>query len=350
MKAMVMAAGIGTRLRPLTYTSPKPMLPVVNKPVIEHTLGLLEKNNIQEIVINLHYRPEIITNYLKRSNKTQVKINYSYERKIMGTAGGVKKVEGHFKETFIILSGDGVTDIDLERAVAFHRRKKALATIVLSAVNAKFPYGVVVTKENGLVNRFLEKPQWKDVCTNWVNTGIYIMEPEIFQYIPESSEYDFGHQLFPKLVKMKKPIFGYKAPGYWCDIGDLQEYRRVHTDILDGKVGLEIPGKKIGKNIWVGKGTVIDKKAKLKGPLVIGANCCIEKNASLSEYTVLGNQSIVKKGARLCRCILWDKVFIARNVELSDCIIGLSANVQESISVFAGSIINISKRHSGFCA
>jgi len=346
MKAMVLAAGKGTRLRPLTYTLPKPMFPVVNKPVIEHMLSLLVKSGIQKVVINLHYQPKVIKNYLEAGEKIGVKVNYSYEKKILGTAGGVKKAEENFKETFVILSGDGVTDINLNKAISFHRRKKALATIVLSAVNTKFPYGIVLTKPNGLINRFVEKPEWGDVFANWVNTGIYIMEPEIFRFIPKSSEYDFGHQFFPKMVKMKKPIFGYQASGYWCDIGDLQEYRRVHTDILEGKVDLEIPGKKIAKNIWLGKGTVVDEKAKLKGPLVIGENCHIERNTSLSAYTILGNGSIVKKGASLRRCIVWDKSFIAKNVELSDCIIGLSANVQENISVFAGSVINVSKRHS----
>ncbi len=345
MKAMVMAAGIGTRLRPLTYAFPKPMLPVVNKPVIEHMLHLLERYGIREIVINLHYQPKVIKNYLKTGEQMGMEINYSYEERIKGTAGGVKRASKYFKETFIVVSGDGVTDIDLAKAIAFHKKRKALATIVLSPVDAKFPYGIVLTRANGLINRFIEKPKWGDVFHNWVNTGIYILEPEIFRFIPASLEFDFGHQLFPKLVKMGKGVYGYKASGYWCDIGDLHEYRRVHSDILEEKVGLRIPGEKLGRKIWVGKGTFIDKRAKLKGPLVIGEGCHIEKNTSLSEYTVLGNQSVVKKGARLRRCIVWDKAFIAKNVELRDCIIGLSANVQENISVFAGSVLNVSKRH-----
>ncbi len=345
MKAMVMAAGIGTRLRPLTYALPKPMLMVVNRPVIEHMLYLLERSGVKEVVINLHHQPKAIKNYLKTGERLGVKIHYSYEEKIKGTAGGVRKASKHFKKTFLVVSGDGVTDIDLNKAVAFHKKKKAMATIVLSAVDTKFPYGIVLTRTNGRIRRFIEKPGWGDVFHNWVNTGIYVLEPEIFKFIPKSSEYDFGHQLFPKLVKMGQAVFGYKAPGYWCDIGDLHEYRRVHTDILEGKVGLRIPGEKIARNIWVGKGSFIDKRAKLKGPLVIGEGCHIEKYASLSEYTVLGNRSVVKKGARLRRCIVWDKAFIAKNVELSDCIIGLSANVQENISVFAGAVINVGKRH-----
>lgn len=343
MKAFIMAAGVGTRLRPLTYDIPKPMISIVNKPVLEHTLELLAKYGIKEVVINLHYQGALIKKYFGNGSKWGITITYSEEKELMGTAGGVKKAESFFDGTFLVMSGDGLTDINLRKVLNFHVRKKALATMILKQVDARFEYGVVMLSKTGRINKFLEKPNWSSVFSNTVNTGIYIFEPAIFKYIPKNKFYDFGHDLWPRLVKNKQKIYGYQMGEYWCDIGNLSEYRRAQSDVLSGQVQINIPGEKIEENIWIGKGTEIDSKVRLEGPCIIGENCKIEEEVSIGKFTVVGNNGIIKKGASLRDCIVWNNVYIDRNVELANCIIGDSANIQESISVFEGSVINIKK-------
>jgi mannose-1-phosphate guanylyltransferase / phosphomannomutase len=343
MKAFVMAAGVGTRLRPLTYDIPKPMISIVNKPVLEHTLELLIKYGIKEVVVNLHHQGEMIKNYFGSGSKWGIRIQYSQEKKLMGTAGGVKKAERFFDETFLVMSGDGLTDINLSRAIDSHRRKKSLATMILKQVDARFEYGVVMLDKTGKISKFLEKPTWSSIFSNTVNTGIYIFEPAVFKYIPKNKFYDFGHNLWPLLLNKKLKIYGYQADEYWCDIGNLSEYRRAQSDILSGKVKINIPGEKTANNIWIGKKTKINPRVTLEGPCVIGDNCRLEEDVKIGRFTVVGNNGVIKKGASLKDCIVWNDVCIDRNVTLANCIIGNSANIQESISVFEGSVININK-------
>jgi len=341
MKAFVMAAGAGTRLRPLTYAIPKPMVPVVNKPVIYYTLENLMRHGIYNVVLNLHHYPEMIKKYFQDGSDIGLKITYSYEKKLLGTAGGVKKMEDYFDTTFIVMSGDGLTDIDLTKAIKYHKSKKALATMVLKAVDTKFEYGVTLTDKSGKIQKFIEKPRWSDVFANTVNTGIYIFEPEIFKYIPGNSFYDFGMQLWPELLKKKKRIYGYVMEEYWTDVGNLVEYRQGIRDSLDGKIKICIPGEQVKPGIWVGKGTVIEKGVKLKAPSVIGVNCFIGKNAIIGEYTTIADNSKISSGANIKNSILWEKVQVLKNVNLDNCIIGYGAKVKEDISVYEGTVLNI---------
>jgi len=341
MKAFVMAAGAGTRLRPLTYAIPKPMVPVVNKPVIYYTLENLMRHGIYNVVLNLHHYPGMIRNYFKNGAQFDMKVSYSYEKKLMGTAGGVKLMEEYFDTTFIVMSGDGLTDIDLTKAVKYHKAKKALGTMVLKPVDTKFEYGVTLTDKSGKIVKFIEKPRWSDVFANTVNTGIYIFEPEIFKYIPKGEFYDFGMQLWPELLKKKKKIYGYVMDEYWTDVGNLTEYRQGIRDALDGKIKICIPGEQIKPGIWVGKGTVIGKNVKLRAPSVIGANCFIGKNAVIGEYTTIADNSRIMNGANIKNSILWSDVEVLKNVTLDNCIIGSGAKVKEDISVFEGTVLNI---------
>lgn len=341
MKAFVMAAGAGTRLRPLTYAIPKPMVPVVNKPVIYYTMENLARHGIYNAVLNLHHYPAMIRKYFKDGSHLGMNISYSYEKKLMGTAGGVKKMEKYFDSTFVVMSGDGLTDIDLTRAIKYHKSKKALGTMVLKPVDTKFEYGVTLTDKAGRIVRFIEKPRWSDVFANTVNTGIYIFEPEIFKYIPASQFYDFGMQLWPDLLKKKKRIFGYVMEEYWTDVGNLTEYRNGIRDALDGKIKICIPGEQISPGIWVGKGTKIDKSARLKAPCVIGSNCVIGRNVLIDEYTTVADNSKVLKGAKIKNSILWNNVEVLQNVRLDNCIIGYGAKVSEDISVYEGTVLNI---------
>ena len=341
MKAFVMAAGAGTRLRPLTFAIPKPMVPVINKPVLEHTLENLCRHGIRQAVLNLHHYPETIKNYFGDGASLDMKISYSHERELLGTAGGVKKMEDFFDSTFLVMSGDGLTDIDLTRAIDFHNRKKALATMVLKTVDAKFDYGITITDSRGKIRKFVEKPSWSDVFANTVNTGIYIFEPEVFKYIPGDTFFDFGLQLWPKLLKLKKPIYGYLMDEYWTDVGNLTEYRRGVRDALDRKLKLHIDGDQMRPGIWIGEGTRIEKGARLNPPCVIGAHCVIGRNAVIDEYTTVANRSRIGPGANLKNSILWERVEVAKNVRLDNCIIGHGAKVSEDISVFEGAVLNI---------
>lgn len=341
MKAFVMAAGAGTRLRPLTFVLPKPMVPVVNKPVLEHTLENLKSHGIKEVIMNLNYYPEMIKKYFGSGKDNGMDILYSYEKTLMGTAGGVKKMEKHFNSTFVVMSGDGLTDINLEKAIEFHKSKKAIGTMVLKAIDTKFEYGVTITDKHGKIKKFIEKPKWSDVFANTVNTGIYVFEPEIFKYIPANKFYDFGLQLWPDLLSKNVKIYGYLMDEYWTDVGNLTEYRHGVKDALDNKLKLKMPGIEVKPGIWIGEGTRIEKNAKLKSPCMIGKDCYIGKNAVIDSYTTIADGSWIRDGAHIKNSILWGKVEVAKNVRLDNCIIGYNARVSEDISVYEGTVLNV---------
>ena len=341
MKAMVMSAGIGTRLRPLTYNIPKPMFPIVNKPVLEHVLELLRKHNIKEVVINIHAHQSMIRNYFGDGSRFGMKINYSEEKKLMGTAGGVKKVERFFDDTFLVMSGDGLTNINLSDVINFHKKRKAFGTMVLKRVDSRFEYGIALTKKGGQIKQFVEKPNWSSVFSNTVNTGVYVFQTEVFRYIPRAKFCDFARDVWPQLLQRGERIFGYETKNYWCDIGNLLEYRRGQNDALEGKIKLVVPGERKSKNVWIGKGTQIAPGVRIKGPCVIGKNCQLRENASIGEFSTIGNNSIIEKGARLKNCILWNGVHVRKNVKLINCIIGNNADISTNISVYEGSVINV---------
>ncbi|MFA5857794.1 MAG: NDP-sugar synthase [Elusimicrobiota bacterium] len=346
MKAFILAAGVGTRLRPLTYYFPKPMFSVANRPVLEHTIRLLKMHNINEMVINLHYHPQKIKAYFKDGSRWGVKILWSEEKELLGTAGGVKRVEEFLKDdTFIVMSGDGITDLDITKAIDFHHNKHSVATMVLKPVDTRFEYGITLTDSTGRIKKFIEKPAWSEIFSNTVNTGIYIFEPEVLKLIPKNKMFDFGHDLWPLMLTKRMKIYGYLMSDYWCDIGNLTEYRRAQRDILQGKVKLSIPGEKRGRmHIWVGEGTRIDKTVRIFPPVIIGNNCVIEKDVILDKHTVIGNNCRIKRGAKIGNSVLWNDIVVEKKVGLSNCIIGNSAKVVENISVFEGSVINLQKK------
>lgn len=342
LKAMILAAGAGTRLRPLTYELPKPMVPIVNRPVVHHVLDNLVRHDIHEVVMNLHSKPEQLMGYCGNGAQWALDIKYSLEPKLMGTAGAIKKVQSHLeKGPFIVMSGDGLSDVDITALYEFHRRKKSIATMVVKAVDSRFDYGVTLAKEGGRITGFMEKPSWGDVFSNKVNTGIYLFEPEVFKYIPSGTIYDFGKELWPKLLKMKKPIYAWEWKGYWCDVGNLPEYRRAQVDSLDGHVGINIPGKQVRKGVWIDDACKIHPAAVLRPPCVIGKGSHIEAGAELGPYTVVGERARISPKAVLKNCILYKNVYVARNVHLSNCIIGDDGHINEDITVYEAAVLNI---------
>ncbi|MDI6794293.1 MAG: mannose-1-phosphate guanyltransferase [bacterium] len=342
MKAVIMAGGFGTRLRPLTCNLPKPMVPMVNRPIMEHIIHLLKRHDITDILAVLYYHPEVIESYFGDGSKFGVKMKYVGAAEDLGTAGSVKNAEDHLRESFIIISGDVVTDFDLTAAIQFHKERQALATITLTRVTDPLSFGIVITEEQGKIVRFLEKPSWGEVFSDTVNTGIYILEPEVFKFIPKGKEFDFSRSLYPVLLEKKQPIYGYIAEGYWQDIGNLDAYRGTHYDCLKGEITLDIPGKKldtIGRDVWVGEGSTVSKRAHLKGGVVIGKDCRIEDGATIID-SCLGDNVVVETGTNIINSIIWDRVEIGRQAELKEVVVASESKIKNKAFLGNGAIIS----------
>ncbi|MCL1971793.1 MAG: NDP-sugar synthase [Endomicrobia bacterium] len=338
MKAFVLAAGAGTRLRPLTHHIPKPMIPILGKPVLYHILNNLKEYGFNNICVNLFHYPDSITGYFK-NNYMDININYSLEKKLLGTAGAVKKQEKFFDKTFIVMSGDGLTDINLKNVLNFHKRKKALATIVLKEIDSRFEYGITIAGKDGKVKRFVEKPKFSDIFENTVNTGIYVFEPEIFNYIPNNKFFDFSMDLFPLLLKNKKKIYGYIMDEYWTDIGNILEYKKGVFDALDGKVKISMPfGKKKGS--YISKYAKIDKTAKIKGPCFINDNVYIGKNVIINPYSVISKNVKIEDNAVIEKTIIWNGSHIGKGAKLSNTIVGHKGRIPHGITLFDSIIMS----------
>ncbi|PKL76201.1 MAG: mannose-1-phosphate guanylyltransferase, partial [Candidatus Melainabacteria bacterium HGW-Melainabacteria-1] len=290
MKAVLMAGGSGTRLRPLTCDLPKPMVPIVNKPIIEHIVNLLKQHGFEDIYVTLYFLPQMIQAHLKDGKDLGVNITYALEEeKPLGTAGCVKNIEHHLDDTFLIISGDALTDFDLSKVIAFHKAKGSKATIVMTRVENPLEFGVVITDDEGRVQRFLEKPSSSEVFSDTINTGIYVLEPELLDLLPANEESDFSKDLFPEILRRGLPMYGYiMESGYWGDVGSLATYRESHYDVLTGKVQVEMPYLEKEEGIWVGEGTKIEPSVSIQKPAVIGHNCYIGNNVRISSGTVLG--------------------------------------------------------------
>ncbi len=321
MKAMILAAGLGTRLRPLTNVVSKPMVQMAGRPCMEHAVRLLARHGVNEIVVNLHYLPELIREHFGDGSAFGVKISYSQEDVLMGTAGGFKLMEDFFAgENALIVSGDALTDIDLADFLKFHREHKGVATLALKQVADPTQYGVVM-KDGERIVRFQEKPAREEAVSMLANTGIYLFEPEIFKEIPEGVFYDFGRQVFPQLLAADKEIYGYEMKGYWCDVGDLDTYREAHYDMLTGVVQVSLPGKRFEANIWLGQKVSIHPDTVLVGPLLVGDNCTVAEGARIFGPAILGNNSRVGKNTVIKRGILWNNVVVEEGAVLSDSIV-----------------------------
>ncbi|HVF13316.1 MAG TPA: NDP-sugar synthase, partial [Acidimicrobiales bacterium] len=254
MKAVIMAGGEGTRLRPLTSNQPKPLMPLVNRPMMEHVVHLLKEHDFEDVVVTLAFLPQTIRTYFGNGSEFGVRMVYATEETPLGTAGSVRNAQAELGETFLVISGDVLTDIDLSALVAFHKEKGAIATIALKSMENPLEFGIVITREDGSIERFLEKPTWGQVFSDNVNTGIYVLEPEVFDYIAEGTSVDFSSDVFPRLLADGKPLFGFVAEGYWEDVGTLEAYHKAHQDVLDGKVAMDIPGFRMAKGVWLGEG------------------------------------------------------------------------------------------------
>jgi mannose-1-phosphate guanylyltransferase/phosphomannomutase len=342
MNAVIMAGGFGTRLRPLTHNIPKPMIPMANKPMMEHIVDLLRQHGITDHVTLLHFQPELIEGYFGDGSELGVRMTYVSAAEDYGTAGAVKNAEKQLTGPFLVISGDLLTDFDLGAAWKFHRERGADLTICLTRVENPLQYGVVITEPDGRISRFLEKPTWSEVFSDTVNTGIYLLEPSVLDLIPPKREFDFSKDLFPLMMRERKKLFGYVAPGYWRDVGDLLEYRLAHQDILAGTVKVQIPGRRVeglDKEIWLGEGTRVDFTAGLRGAVLVGKNTRVEANARITS-SVIGDNCVVEEDAVIADSILWNNVYIGRGAILKENVVGRGSEIKARARLFEGALIS----------
>ncbi|MGH2712078.1 MAG: sugar phosphate nucleotidyltransferase [Actinomycetota bacterium] len=340
MKAVVMAGGAGTRLRPLTSNQPKPMLPIVGRPMMEHVLVLLREHGFTEVVATVQFLASVIRHYFGDGSDLGISLAYVTENEPLGTAGGVKNAEHALDDTFLVISGDHVTDLDLTEAVKFHREKQAAVTVILTHAEDPLEFGIVITDEEGRIERFLEKPGWGEVFSDTINTGIYIFEPEVLSHIPANQEFDFAADLFPLLLDMGLPMYGFVAPGYWADIGNLESYLEVHRDILDGKVTVQRSGFELHPGVWVGEGAEIEPGAVIEGPAYIGENTRVEAGVKIRDHTVLGKGVVVKGGAFLHRAVVHDNAYIGSSASLRGCVLGKNSDVKHGARLEEGVVVS----------
>jgi mannose-1-phosphate guanylyltransferase/phosphomannomutase len=339
MKAVIMAGGEGTRLRPLTANQPKPMLPLANRPIMEHIVRHVRGHGITDIVVTVQFLASQVRNYFGDGKDMGVDLTYATETTPLGTAGSVRNAADRLRETFIVISGDALTDIDLEEVLTLHRERGSMVTVALKRMENPLEFGIVITGSDGRIERFLEKPHWGEVFSDTINTGIYVLEPEVFDFIPEGRPSDFSSDVFPALLVAGKPMFGHVVDGYWEDVGNLAAYRRAHEDILDGRVRVEIPGFQARPGVWIGEGADVDPAARLDGPVLIGDFAKIEAGAHLREYTVVGANVVVKAGAFLHRAVVQDNAYIGAGASLRGCVVGRNCDVKHGGRVEDGAVI-----------
>ncbi len=339
MKAVVMAGGEGSRLRPLTLGRPKPMVPIVNQPVMAHIIDLLKKHGITDIVVTLQYRAEDIQDHFGDGRSYGVNIKYSVEEIPLGTAGSVKLAEEMLDETFIVISGDALTDFDLGAIIKFHNERHALATLTLTRVANPLEYGVVILNEDGRVRQFQEKPSWGEVFSDTVNTGIYVIDPQVFKHMEKNTPYDWSQQIFPQMLEKGDPIYGYVADGYWSDVGSLNDYMRSNADMLEGKINIEMPGTNIGGNIWVDEDVEIAPDAQLYGPIYLGVGVKIKGGAIIRGPTVIRDFTIIDNRAAIDRSIVWRNSYVGERAELRGCIVLRQCNIKGRAMIFEGAVL-----------
>ncbi len=340
MKAMALAAGKGTRLFPLTGEIPKPLAPVVDTPIIGHIFGLLARHGIDEVHVNVHYLADALLDaYGEESRVNGMKVRLNREDELLGTAGGVKRLADRFDDTFVVVSGDALTDIDIGELVRFHREKGALATIALRRVYDTSDFGVVDVDEGSDILGFQEKPDPTEAISTLANTGIYVLESRALDYVPQDTFFDFAKDVFPKFLENGERFVGYQGDFYWSDIGTLQAYRQAQYDVLSGKVDVEIPGEKRGEGLWVGEDAQIHPAANIEGQAVVGRDAVVGRGVTLSGDVTVGTDCWVRPDATIKRSILLPGSIVGDGAYLEDCIVGHGYNVRSGETIRGGALI-----------
>jgi NDP-sugar pyrophosphorylase family protein len=340
MKAVIIAGGLGTRLRPLTYNLPKPIVPVVNRPFVVHQIEHLVKHGVDEVIINLHYLSHEIKKILDNGKQWGIKIHYSIEESPLGTAGAVKNAEQFFDEgPMVIFNGDILTDINISKVVNFHREKNATVTLTLTEVEDPTAFGLILTDKEGRVTKFIEKPSWNMVTAKTINAGIYVVDPKIFKGVPKGEKYSFERELYPSLLESGVPIYGYLSDAYWIDIGNPQKYKEAHQAILQGEVAVKIYGTRINGKFWLGKDTHPDASVKFVGASIVGEKVKLGKETEIKDYTVIGDHVSVGEKCVLDRAIVWKGTKVGKHVQLMDCILGANCRIEDEVIVEHGVVL-----------
>ncbi len=335
-----MAGGEGTRLRPMTTSMPKPLLPVVDRPIMEHVLRLLRRHGLTETVVTVQYLASLVRTYFGDGSELGLSLTYATEERPLGTAGSVANASALLKDdTFLVVSGDALTDIDLTAMTAFHREQGALITVALARRPDPVEFGVTVLGDDHRIVRFQEKPTWGEVISDTVNTGLYVMEPEVLTRITRDGGVDWSADVFPKLLAAGAPMFGFVTDGYWEDVGTFEAYHRAHADVLEGRVQADIDAFEAAPGLWLAEGAEIDPGARVESPAFIGAYSRVEEGATIGARTVLGANVVVRSGASVERSVLLDNVFVGHQAQLRGSIVGRNTDVMRGARLDEGSVI-----------
>ena len=340
MKAVIMAGGFGTRIHPLTINLPKPMIPLINRPIMEHIIELLKRHGIDDLVLLLYHQPEVIKNFFGDGSEFGVHITYVTPLDDFGTAGAVKAAARHLTERFLIISGDLLTDLDLSRALAFHREHQAKATIALTSVTDPLQFGVVITDKDGRITKFLEKPGWGEVFSDTINTGIYILEPEVLELIPDGENRDWAKDVFPRMLAEQAPLYGCRLDGYWADIGNPEAYLEACRDILQGRIAVQIdePARTPGAKVFISAGAQVDAGVVCEGMVVIGDNSRIRGSVRLRDC-VIGRNCRVDADSLLEEAILWDDVTVRARSRIQKAALCHRVRIGQGVQIEAGVVI-----------
>jgi mannose-1-phosphate guanylyltransferase/phosphomannomutase len=338
MKAVVMAGGEGSRLRPLTIMRPKPMVPIVGRPVMEHILNLLRGHGITDVVVTVQYLASAIEDYFGDGSAFGMHIEYSREEMPLGTAGSVKNAEALLTEPFLVISGDALTDFNLGEIIRFHQMRRALATLTLAHVTNPLEFGVIITDEDGHIRQFLEKPSWGEVFSDTINTGVYVLDPKVLSYFERNKQVDFSGDVFPMMLEKGDPIYGYVADGYWCDVGNLAEYVKANADALQGHVKVRIPGRESG-GVWAEEAVEIAPDAQIFGPVYLGHDCKVRSGAVVHGPSCIGSYTIVDDGAQIDRTVIWNNSYIGERSELRGALVGSQSSVKSRAMMFEGAVV-----------
>ncbi|MCK9478736.1 MAG: sugar phosphate nucleotidyltransferase [Firmicutes bacterium] len=348
MKGLIMAGGEGTRLRPLTCTKPKPMVDIMGRPVMEYIIELMKSAGITDIAITLMYMPQVITEHFGDGSKFGVNLTYFVENTPLGTAGSVKNAQDFLDDSFVIVSGDSLTDIDISAAVDFHKQKDAEVTIVLKNVENPLEYGIVITDSNGKIIRFLEKPSWSEVFSDTANTGIYILNPSVLNLIPQNEQYDFSKDLFPKMLSAGHKMFGHTAGGYWCDIGDLPAYKQCHFDILDAKVKVRIDAPE-SNGIFIHENAQVSQNCVITAPCYIGDGAEISGGVRIMPHSVIGSNCRIFEGASIKKSVVLKNVAVGKSAQLRGAIIDEGVRIGAHCIALEDSVIGGQTRVGDMC-
>ncbi|MFH2070421.1 MAG: NDP-sugar synthase [Elusimicrobiota bacterium] len=322
MKAVILLGGFGTRLRPFTCTTPKPLLPILNRPSVMYQIELLRKNGIRDIAFCLNYLSKNFLKYFGDGRKFGIRIKYFYEKMPLGTGGAIKNVQEFIDTPTVIFNGDILTDINIGDVIKSHKSRGAALTIVLTRVKDPTVYGLVETNRQCRIERFLEKPSWDEITCNTINAGIYVFDPSILEHIPPRVNYSVERGLFPLLLEMKYPVYGYISSSYWIDIGTVEKYLQVHHDILSGNTGFTIPGRRIRKNIWADRGVRISPDSAISGSVVIGKGSRIDGYVQISGTASIGGNCLIGKGATINDSVILDNTVIGEGARIEKSVIG----------------------------